>query len=512
MPQIPGYQDQLGNRVPSPARGDGAVGGTTAGFDALARLGSIGADIASQVAANERAMKTAQLSTRAAMELEEYVFNVKNNDRDYSTQYQRYEEFTKDLTKRYQEEFAGDRAGYSTFQQNIGQMAFKKGFDVRSHSISGQLDQQKGALTVNMALLSELAVQGDEEQREMVKTKAQLLLNDSVQHGVITAQEMANLGLKFQDDMVGAQVRYDIVQNPDAAAEKLLKGEYAGLSGERQMMWLEKANQKSEANMRRAHAEEDRARREQERAERAAADNMAKAGDKLLFSGQMSADWLEENRDTLDEADYRYYYKALTTGSEGFTDTGIYADLRTRASDGEDVREQARSFLRSGQLKLADYEKLVNRSERNSGTGDVPNWFKRGDQFIRNMLKVSDINPDPAQAQRQARALDEWQQWADANPSPGIDEARKAYQSLAESYYFTEANDSILTYRIPKYMVGPSRSSFDVDATEAATVEAFQAGEITEEEFKKEAALLERYQEEINRVQRVKSKGKADAE
>lgn len=509
MPQIPGYQDQLGNRTPSPARGDGAVGGTTAGFDALARLGSIGADIAGQVAANERAMKTAQLSTRAAMELEEYVFNVKNNDRDYSTQYQRYEDFTKDLTKRYQEEFAGDRAGYSTFQQNIGQMAFKKGFDVRSHSISGQLDQQKGALTVNMSLLSELAVQGDEEQREMVKTKAQLLLNDSVQNGVITSQEMANLGLKFQDDMVGAQVRYDIVQNPDVAAEKLLKGEYAGLSGERQMMWLEKANQKSEANMRRAHAEEDRSRREQERAEKAAADSMAKAGDKLLFSGQLSADWLEENRDTLDEADYRYYYKALTTGSEGFTDTGIYSDLRTRASDGEDVREQARSFLRNGQLKLVDYEKLVNRSERNSGTGDVPNWFKRGERYLANAFRISDINPDPSAPQRLANVMDDWSQWATDNPNADIKTAQQAYKDIAESYQLIDTSQMTLIKPMPRFSVG-NRQSMDLESTAAATVEAFKAGDISEDEFKKQAALIEEWEQALKNS--APSKGKADAE
>ncbi|MBU0537476.1 MAG: hypothetical protein KKF24_01220, partial [Gammaproteobacteria bacterium] len=457
--KIPG--DNLGNATPNPQRGS-ANGNITGGIDAIGQLANIGADLAGQVVKNQRALDVAQATTEASMELENYVYDIKNNDRDYGTQFDRYTQFSTDLDKRYKDRFKSDPAGYSVFRTNLGELAFKKGFDVRSHSIGGQIDQQKGQLDRNMATMSELAIQGDDEQREIVKTKGQLLLQEAYDNGVVNGVERVNLEQKFQDDMVSGQVRKDILDNPDMAATNLLEGKYQGLSGEQQMIWLEKANSRSEAKQRALIAEQDRDRREQDRLEKDAANNMAKAGDKLLFSGGLTADWLEENRDTLDEQDYRYFYKAMATGSESYTDTGIYSDLRFRASNGEDVRLDARAALRRNQLKLADYDKLMNRSEKNSGVGELPSWFKRGEDFLKNTFAVSDINPDPADSQRRAVVLDEWNQWANENKNPSMEEANKAFREIAQSYALVDSSDMLVLKPLPKFSVG-GRQKMDIE-------------------------------------------------
>ena len=499
MPKIQLYQDELGTAQPGINRGGASVSGLGQDAQALTQLGLIGLDTAKQVADNERALKVSSLTTQAATELQNYTFDLEKNDREYATQFERYQAFTQDLTERYSKQLEGDSAGLRTFTTNLGQMAFKKGFDVRSNAITGQLDQQKGTLTLNLAALSELAVQGDAEQQELVKTKAQLLLQESYNGGVIDAQEAANLGLKFQDDLVSAGVRFDILQDPDATVDKLLKGEYSGLSNERQMIWLGKANSASEARLRREISAEDRARREQDRLKKEAVDNLSKEGDQLLYTGQLTVDWVEDNRDVLDPADYRFYYKAVTTGSEAANNPNVYGSLRFRASNGEDVREEARQALRAGTLNITGYNNIVNRSEQNSGVGDIPNWYERGESFISDALRVSDINPNPAANLARAKALDEWAQWGRDNPNPTPQQTRQAYEEIAQSYSLVDTSTMTLAKPLPKFAVG-NRSSLDIGATEAATVDAYQSGEINEQEFNKQAALLKEWADAMEKM------------
>jgi uncharacterized membrane protein len=480
--------ENLGNSVPNPQRGGATAGGQPMVAQAIGSLAQIGADVATKVANNDRALKVAQRSTNASMELEEFVFGLKQ-DRDYGTQYDRYQQFVGDLDKKYKREFAGDGLAYDTWKAEFGQFAFKKGFGVRSDALTGHIDQQKAGLTFNLSQLSELAVAGDEEQQALVKTKANLLLQNAYNSGVLTAEETAKGTLDFQDEVTGAQVRKDILDDPDNAADKLLQGQYSGLSGEKQMMWLEKANQQSEANLRKQISQQERLTKEQRRAEKAVAENMSKAGDKLLAAGELTEEWIEANRDDIDPEDYRYFYKSLRSGDNAATDPVVYSDLRQRASNGDDVREVAREELRKGRLKTMDYERLVNRSERNAGSASVPNWYKRGEQYIGRSLQVSDVNPDPAAAQRQAAAMNDWQDWADANPSATNDDAQKTYKRIVNEYALLNYQDMTLTKRWPQYGVG-SRDAIDVQASMQSTVDAFKRGEITQDEFEKQAALL----------------------
>lgn len=502
MPNFPAG-DQFGNATPTVQTGGVNTSGTTQHFQALEQLGNIGAGLAMQVDNNQRRLKASSLTTQAAMELQEVVFNLKT-DRDYDTQFDRYTQAAQDIDKRYQKQFDGDERSYSMFKRNFTEMAFKHGFEVRSQALNGQLDLQKGQLMLNMADLAQLAVQGDEEQREAIKARADDLLEENYHGGVIEAEEAAQMHLKFRDDMTSAQVRYDILTDPDQAATDLLAGKY-DLSEERAMQWLEKANSESESRQRARFAAEDRARRERERFEKQVAEDTAKEGDQLLFTGNLTTQWLEENREQMDESDYRYFYKSIGTGSTGFTDINIYSSLRQRASDGEDVREEARQYLRRGMLKLPDYEKLVNRSEQNTGAGDVPNWFKRGEDYLSRAFRVSDVNPDPSAPQRLANVMDEWTQWSLENPSPSQAEARQAYQEIAKSYALLDSSDMILLKPLPRYVVG-NRQNMDMDASMQATVDAFQNGDLTPDEFKKQAALLKEWEAAMQKM-----RGEADA-
>ncbi len=500
MARIPTFE-QLGNQTPNPSQGAASVPGSTAGIDAIGQLASIGAELATQVVKNDRALKVASNTTNASMELENYAFELKKNDRDYDTQFDRYQNFVKETDKKYQKLFDKDIAGYQTFKQNFGELAFKKGFDIRGNAITGQLDRQKGDVNLTLSTLSELAVQGDDAQRNEVGVKAQLLLNDAVQNGVLTSDESTKAFLGFRDQSVSALVRRDILSDPDQAAQKLLLGQYEGLSSEKQMMWLEKANAQAEARQRQSNVDEDRLYRDQERAEKRTQQEMSKAGDKLLSTGQLTPDWIERNRDNIGEGDYRYFYKQLREGETGTTNTNIYTNLMLRASNGEDVRDAARGELHSGNLQLKDFDKLVVRAEKNSPQADVPNWYKRGESYIKETLRVSDMNPDPSAPQRLANAMDEWNTWVDQNKDAKPEDAQKAYRRITDDYQLIKSTTTTLSAPTPTYMVG-SRAAINIDETEAKTVEAFQSNKISEQEFKRQSLLIQQWRQAAEQSQK----------
>lgn len=224
----------------------------------------------------------------------------------------------------------------------------------------------------------------------------------------------------------------------------------------------------------------------------------AKSGDQLLSKLQLSARWIEANRGNLDEQDYRYFYNALN-GDEAAarrekSDPTVYADLIERAHNGEDVRSEARTAMVNKRITVASYDKIF--SEANQAR---PSWFKRGTEFIATSAAVSQLNPDPAAAQRKAAMLDDWQEWADRNPKATDEQARTAYTKLVHEYAIIDTTGLTLTMRAPSYLVG-SRNQPNIEATEAATVQALDHGEIDSQEFARQAQLIKQWREALQRA------------
>lgn len=499
MTRIP-TAENLGLQTPTPSRTQSVVDtGAAQVFSGVKRLADIGADVAAEVNESRRRVKLGQATAEAEAELQEFVFDLKANDRDYDTQFERYETFTKEVSDRYKDQL-NDNALHSAWSSNFNSSVLRHGFDVRKHSIDGQIDLQKAGITSTLSTLSELAVQGSDEQRQAIEEQAILTLADAYEGGVLSAQEVTNKRLKFQDEVVSALVRRDIINDPDQASLNLLSGKYKGLSSEQQQIWLERSNAESEARLRKEIAESERQHRLEQRALREIQDQTSKDGDQLLANGELTTDWINDNRENLSPDDYRYYYRQLTDPDQIETNIPLYSGLRIRASNGEDVRSEARSALHRNELTLGDYDKLVNRSERNVGISALPNSYKRGETHITRSLRVSDINPDPAAAQRQANALDDWQQWVSENPSATDSESRDAYKRIVSEYALIEHDQMLLTKRLPRFAVG-ARDNLDINATKRATAEAVHKGELTRAEGEVQIQLINEWDEAQKRLE-----------
>jgi hypothetical protein len=236
-----------------------------------------------------------------------------------------------------------------------------------------------------------------------------------------------------------------------------------------------------------------------------ATEGVIKEGDKLLYGGQLTPQWIEKNRRVLGHEDYRYFLRKLNDPdgeSSAPRDARLYSDLRERSGGGEDVKVEAREALIRGQIRSSDYDRILGEVE-----GQRPGWYKRGSQFIATSAAVSDLNPDPAAAQRKAQMLDDWDTWVLENPKASETEAQTSYKRIVDEYAIINTNQMTLTKRAPQFLKG-SRNQPDLDTTESETVKAFEDGQIDRKEFERQAALIAEWRQAFAHQQAAKPAAK----
>lgn len=297
--------------------------------------------------------------------------------------------------------------------------------------------------------------------------------------GYLTAQEAVNTRQKW----TSAYAESFVSMQPVDEQLKLLAKPSAGTVGS----YIDPAKRVDmiDSAQRQRLAEEDHAWALSQRAKAQMHENASKDLDHALAAGQLTPAWIEANRNRLSADDYRYGYKALE--SDAATSPDLYADLRERASLGQDIRIDARAALTGRRISRGDYDRLVSEVE-----SERPGWYKRGSSFISTASGVSDLNPDPAGAQRKASMLDDWATWANENPKATDAQAQDSYKRIVREYSIVNYNNMALMKRAPRFLVG-DRNTPDLDATENATVKAFQSGQIDKAEFDRQAQLLKEW-------------------
>jgi hypothetical protein len=245
---------------------------------------------------------------------------------------------------------------------------------------------------------------------------------------------------------------------------------------DRNMRLLDRASAAAEREERRRIATEDRGERLLDKGARELADAIQKEGDKLSATGELTPTWIENHRDELDPEDYRHFYKQLEPETAALkTDPDTYARMRLRVANGEDIRSEARIALHQGDLATSDFNTLLNEQETRQGTGAAkrPPWAVQGETFIKQSLKVSEINPDPGAPQRLAQTLDQWSDWQRHNPNAKHEEAQKVYREMVKNTAVVNFGE-LLNQTSTSYAQGV-RTPADLDAREAALVEKFAA-------------------------------------
>lgn len=216
-------------------------------------------------------------------------------------------------------------------------------------------------------------------------------------------------------------------------------------------------------------------------------DGFLKQGILLAQQGKLSASQVQSWAPNLRPEALKYLMDEVS-GRDVQSNLHVYSDLLTRSLHGDDVSDDAQHALFSGQLSKDDYTRLVDASSKGNAS-----WVKRGDEYIRTALQVSQMEPDPAKATTLANARNDWQDWSKENAKATPAQAEKEYMDIVRRYQIVQGDQAQLVLPVPRYLVG-SRAAPDIQGTKQATVQALRSGQISRQEFNREAALIQRWQ------------------
>lgn len=498
MPQIPVYQQRTAATAPlqlAPLSAEAAAAPAAALgrlSDTAAQIGPQIADAAQRIEISKNAWQLADTTAKTLGELQQFRGELAA-DEDYDSHSQKFLEKAKEIEDRVAPTLSGGLR--QVWRQDFRQIAQQNSLSVAVDAQKLKAEKVRTELGSTLFALSELTGT-DQATDDALRAQARLAIAGSAATGNLSVADSNTLIRKFEQDSSEAQIRRDVLRDPEDAERKLAAGMYTNLSGETQAIWAQRISAAAEAAQRRQLADEDRSFRLGERARKLAADAMAKEGDHLLATGKLTAAWIESKRDELDPADFRHFYEKLNGGGgEAPRDADTYIDLRDRSGRGEDVRDDARVAYRQGRIRVSDYNIIVGEVENQR-----PGWYRQGHEYISTMAATSDLNPDPAAAATKATMLDQWNQWANEHPKASDREARTAFQDIVVHNGIVEIN----SLPLPRFSTG-NRFSMDLDATEAATVKAWQEKRLSDQDFERESQILKRWRAANTRAKSTQS-------
>jgi hypothetical protein len=477
MAKLDFYRQQVIPRIATPnTRGLAAVGTQAAETaDAVSKLALLGAKISD----NSRATKLVDLNARASAELNEFVLNLER-DTDYDTQLDRYKQRVSEIEANVRREVGNDTRLFGMWQREFSVPSQARSFDVQKNALRGTIRRNRATLDDSLYTFSQLTGSGNPEQDAYAMAQGVIAIDDSLARGDITDEEAVNLRQEFVRLSSNNEANRALMTNPEQFEVDVRNGKFTSLTVADRLKFENEAANVVERNARARVAAEEREMREMR-------DNAQKDMDDAVRLGTLTPAMLRQYRDVLSPDDYRYFSQRISGTGEKVTNNNVYADLLVRASSGQDITPEARRQYTLGNIKENDFERLVSIS---SGSG----WYKRGAQTISGALRVSEINPDPAAAQRQTSAMNDWYDWANSQDPQKvtIEQANSAAQRIVREYAIIDTQNNVLTLRLPTYAVG-GRENFDYNATLKATERALREGKISSEEFANQSLLLKKW-------------------
>ena len=108
----------FGNALPQLSTMQPRAGNTGAGFDALARLGQTGVEVAKKIDANQRAVNVAKASSQAERDLITWLDDSAADD-DYDTQDDRYSKHVEQVKKQHSQTLKDDPRALNVFNEQF---------------------------------------------------------------------------------------------------------------------------------------------------------------------------------------------------------------------------------------------------------------------------------------------------------------------------------------------------------------------------------------------------------
>lgn len=503
MPQIPQYESRLNPSGFGSSRGSSPAdfGGQTAA--SVDQLGQIVTRLGEHMTAVRDQTRLASTSARAERQLQELSFQLQNGSTDDEGNFvpppdprdheKLFDERAKQIRENAKSELNDDTL-FAQYEAQFTKSYGREALSLRKANIELQKQKAMGDMAEGLDELATVASQGDVVARADAVARAHGAIDAFVAAGIMDPVKGVERKKSFDKTLDVADIRRDM-RNPELALQNLLGGSaYPNLDPAERQQWVNTAITAVDRDAREKRAEESRRDKEAEKAKKEVQTQTAKAGADLDADGKLTVAWVRQNRDNLDETDYRALLKSASGESKVKTNPQIYADLRLRHAAGQDITMEVNQAYLNEDITKEDFNSLTGRR----GAEDGPRkqqWYEDGERFLGTSIEDNELNPNPAIKALRAELLDRWGAWADANPEATPEQARKEYEALALEARMVDVGKMRISLPVPRYATGTRAtiSREDVATAKDDTKAALERQEIDQDEYNRQIGILHRW-------------------
>lgn len=349
-------------------------------------------------------------------------------DTDYRTAPQRFEQQSQQILAEITKGTA-DRTTLAAFQTEYLKLAMAKGVNVKKSAWAKEKDAAQATLDESIETYARLYADAQNPvEKNLIRQQAEQTIIGSGEAGWITREEAGKRRRAFDSRATEAEIAR-MGRDPaqaEAIVQRLIAGDFKGLDPVARERQIRTWQARADAHDRKAIAWAERADRIAERNMKKEADAAEKEFMDAALAGTLTIDMVQAKKNVMTSAAYRASIK-LANGDDGETDPATYADLTMRLGSEDITADATRAFL-AGRLKREQYSELVgkNRAALADTRPGTPYQTTRRD--IIETLKPSELNYTPTQKALQQRAIQEFDDWALANPNA----TREQMQDQAE--------------------------------------------------------------------------------
>ena len=234
----------FGNALPQLSTMQPRAGNTSAGFDALARLGQTGVEVAKKIDANQRAVNVAKASSQAERDLITWLDDSAADD-DYDTQDDRYSKHVEQVKKKHSQTLKDDPRALNVFNEQFKDHEFKVGRKVTARALQGKIGRQQDETDTTLNNLSSIAanhlIKGENDEFTNVLSRANTTIDLAEEAGVLTQEEAGARKAAVKKDISLSEVQNDLATDPQSIITKMGEDGYSGLDGQDRIAWTNRA-------------------------------------------------------------------------------------------------------------------------------------------------------------------------------------------------------------------------------------------------------------------------------
>lgn len=251
---------------------------------------------------------------------------------------------------------------------------------------------------------------------------------------------------------------------------------------------------------------------ETEQKKAAAEDEKAihREGLEMLYSGKMSNDWIEKNKDRLSNEHYGMFLRSVNPRPT-MTDPAVHVDLLERADEEpDDVIEKAGEAYANRQISQTAFDQIYRKAQKaKNETTRLPGWATEQRQVLKRTLRP-DKNASKEEIEAYTSTLEAYDAFVDERHGDASKDGPEGKSKSLDRKELTDYTQRLIgesrsrkvldkrkSLSLPRFtQVGRDTMSYEeLQAAIKRTADAYKAGKLSKSELSQEIASLKRWQD-----------------